>query len=135
MTNYSSNVNEVLKTLASKCFFPIRDRNSWTCYDNDLHWVLPDLGIVSKSDDNHIIERICPGMFGEKIGLKSGDKLIKVDFEDKQLNNRWDIRRHGWNFYGSDDLRNCNIVIRRNGKKITFKVRTEKLEYIHLYYL
>lgn len=140
--NYNFNVEDELKTYAGIFSFPI--------YERKVNWFEKTanecLGIVAKMD-NHIIDSVCPGMLAEKTGLRSGDKLVKVKFEGScqffsKKHFKKSIKQYGWNSmyfqfnkYSERSAPAFLIVVIRNGEKITFTVKPEKLTYVHTYRL
>ena len=138
LTNYNFDVEDELKAYVTWIYFPIEERRvrrfEKIAYES--------LGIVAKLD-NHIIDSVCPGMLAEKIGLRSGDKLVQVECEFvSKKNMKKSIKQYGWNSiylqfnkYSERYAPACLIVVIRNGEKITFTVKPEKLTYVHTYYL
>lgn len=130
--NPTFNYSEELKAYATWMTLPLNDRNVWA--EKNIY---APVGVIYSETNPMIIREVIAGSRAEKIGLKSGDILLKADmpYSNKyaRKNVKKNIKDKGWAMIDTylEDI--YNIVILRNGNKMEFTLSPSYIKVGHYY--
>lgn len=133
VVNHNFNLNNEFKAYASWMTPPMRDRSAYT-----EETVYAPIGVSYSGNDHSLVKNIVPGSRAEKVGIMPGDKIIKVDLpkENKFIRKlvKDNIKKEGWEII--DRFRSCtfNIVVLRNGNKMSFTLPPSSIS-VYRHYL
>ena len=86
------------------------------------------IGVRAQQENSLIIEYVYPGTKADNLGLQAGDKLIKVDFKNKALKERFKYIPVNWQILDSfasvidEKVSEYYITVERNGKRTNVTV-------------
>lgn len=107
-----------MKAYASWMTPPLADRNVWV-----EKTVFAPVGVLFWSNNPSVVYEVASGSRAERIGIMPGDKIIKVDIQNKKLTYgrnyiKKNLKKEGWKVVGEYLDESCNIVILRNKKRV-----------------
>lgn len=126
VVNPTFDYEDELMSYASWYTFPPVDRIAFK-----VTTIYAPLGVICDSTDPKIIATVKSGSRAEKLGLRSGDKLIKADAGKWNKDISKDSKKNGWKTleeWPSARMRNIDIEILRDGKKMKLIITPLSLE-------
>ena len=118
VVNPTFNYTDELKAYASWMTPPLADRNVWV-----EKTVFAPVGVLYWDNNPSVVSEVVPGSRAERIGIMVGDKIIKVDIQNKYLTYgrkyvKKNLKKKGWEVVNQYLEETYNIVILRNKKRV-----------------